>query len=452
MYADLTRDTFDAAKHFSRVLIQQGRVPLDADLNEQASILLYYQRRLAADLIGPHGGPADGGGFKITFPEPEGELTLGKGRYYVDGILVECETDTRYFDQPNLRLDENDDQLPGPPYVVVLEVWERHMSAAEDEAILEPALGGPDTASRAQVVWQVRARQPSWFGRENLNNMTGDDLTEALPVNPSGRMRAQIPAEEPDTDPCVLSPGSRYRGLENQLYRVEIHRGGTIGAADKAAPPTFKWSRENGSVVLPLRSLSGGHARVETLGRDARLGVHEGDWVEVLDDDLVLRGDEPAPLARVQRVDRDALTLDLDAGELPQYTERDSARHPLLRRWDHQSPARVFDENVPVPDEEDVDLVQGAVPVSTRWTELEFGIRVQFEAASYRAGDYWLIPARTAIGDIQWPKEGTNGKDNPSFRPPRGPERHYAPLAIVRNGNDVEECRRCFSPISTRCP
>ena len=33
---DFTRDTFNPLKHFSRVLMQQGRVQLDADWNEQA--------------------------------------------------------------------------------------------------------------------------------------------------------------------------------------------------------------------------------------------------------------------------------------------------------------------------------------------------------------------------------------------------------------------------------
>src|SRR5947199_309285 len=59
MKADFTRDTFNPLKHFSRVLMQQGRVQLDADWNEQTAILLYYLRNLGADLIGRHGGPAD---------------------------------------------------------------------------------------------------------------------------------------------------------------------------------------------------------------------------------------------------------------------------------------------------------------------------------------------------------------------------------------------------------
>ena len=57
MKGDFTRVTFDPIKHFSRVLMQQGRVTLDADSNEQSAILLHYLRNLAKDIIGPYGAP-----------------------------------------------------------------------------------------------------------------------------------------------------------------------------------------------------------------------------------------------------------------------------------------------------------------------------------------------------------------------------------------------------------
>ena len=151
---DVTRDTFEPAKHFTRVLMQQGRVQLDADWNEQTSILLHYLRSLAADLIGPHGGPDEG--FKIE------SATVGKdsltfkataGRYYVDGIL--CETDEIVFTtQPR--------SFPpaAGPYLVFLDVWERHITCHEDGDICEVALGTLDTATRAQVVCQVIVPPP----------------------------------------------------------------------------------------------------------------------------------------------------------------------------------------------------------------------------------------------------------------------------------------------------
>src|SRR5260370_10187440 len=72
--------------------MQQGRVQLDADWNEQASISAHYLRCLAMDLIGAHGGPGDG--FRISrIPasarQPLADLGIAAGHYYVAGLLCE---------------------------------------------------------------------------------------------------------------------------------------------------------------------------------------------------------------------------------------------------------------------------------------------------------------------------------------------------------------------------
>src|SRR6476620_9486704 len=94
MKGDYSNDTFDPAKHFTRVLMQQGRVQLDSDWNEQAAILLHYLQNLARDLIGPHGGPKVSPGLEIGVIDKDEkieDLSIGTGRYYVDGILSEIE-------------------------------------------------------------------------------------------------------------------------------------------------------------------------------------------------------------------------------------------------------------------------------------------------------------------------------------------------------------------------
>jgi hypothetical protein len=63
MKGDFSRETFDADRSYVSVLLQQGRVQLDADFNEQHAISNYMSRSLARDLIGPHGGPAGNLGF-----------------------------------------------------------------------------------------------------------------------------------------------------------------------------------------------------------------------------------------------------------------------------------------------------------------------------------------------------------------------------------------------------
>ncbi len=47
---------------------------------------------------------------------------------------------------------------------------------------------------------------------------------------------------------------------------------------------------------------------------------------------------------------------------------------------------------------------------------------------TYRTGDYWLIPARTIIGDVLWPQDLSG---NPDPLPPHGVKHHYALLAVT---------------------
>ena len=46
--------------------------------------------------------------------------------------------------------------------MVYLDVWERHVTSLQEKGIREVALGinEPDTAARAQVVWQVKIMKP----------------------------------------------------------------------------------------------------------------------------------------------------------------------------------------------------------------------------------------------------------------------------------------------------
>ena len=54
MHADLSRWTFDPGDAYRAVLLQQGRVLLDADVNEQAEITEYHdEARDGSDLVGP---------------------------------------------------------------------------------------------------------------------------------------------------------------------------------------------------------------------------------------------------------------------------------------------------------------------------------------------------------------------------------------------------------------
>jgi hypothetical protein len=66
MPGDYSRKILDRRKHYSGVLMQQGRVQLDADWNEQLDISLHRTRTEAVDMIGPCGAPVGRDGFDVS--------------------------------------------------------------------------------------------------------------------------------------------------------------------------------------------------------------------------------------------------------------------------------------------------------------------------------------------------------------------------------------------------
>jgi uncharacterized protein DUF6519 len=246
MKSDCSRDTFDPRKHFSSVRMQQGRVQLDADWNEQHDIIVHRVRAEAADIVGWCGGPLHHAAFHIvSSPDelsaearalPANRIPLGgappgrdnpdflisAGHYYVDGILCENEQLTSYLRQP----DSPGGKAISDPglYIVYVDVWQRHLTALDDPSICEIALGGPDTATRTKTVWQVKY----WLaGAQAAGNcLTTFADFDALIAPGDGRLSARAKPEQANTGPCIVPPGAGYRGLENQFYRVEVHDGG----------------------------------------------------------------------------------------------------------------------------------------------------------------------------------------------------------------------------------
>jgi hypothetical protein len=452
MKGDFSRLTFNAAKGFSRVRMQQGRVMLDADWNELNDILLHYVRTLGGDLIGPHGGPETNLGFEIREGDAESGLEILGGHYYVDGILSELNREKNvdgeplvsatYFGQPYYPLNRNDDPLPATPYLVYLDVWERHVTYLEDALIREVALGGPDTATRAQIIWQIKVVDSDWLRTFNINvagcaDFSLEEFRKALRGNaPKLKARVKQPTTD-DTDPCVMSPESRYRGAENQLYRVEIHDMNTDGKA------TFKWSRENGSVVARWLQTKDNSLIVSGI-RDTVKGFQAGDWVELSHDDLELRG-EAGVMVKLSKVEDDVLTFDPNTASGTVEANLSSLKNPKVRRWDQKEVG-------------EITLQGGAIAVTesdTDWVTLESGLEIQFQLPTgngqnnYHIGDYWLIPARVATGDIEWPLETTSTPQNqkPLALPPHGLKHHYAPLAFV-NADVVTDLRKQFTALA----
>ena len=257
--------------------------------------------------------------------------------------LVENDTDNcTYKTQPEFPVPADDALLAAttgnanasPSLWVYLDVWERHITSIEDGSIREPALGGPDTCTRARVTWQIKALPLTpqttkalaaaeqkltaqidalWTKKAQLEKQfqaatdatsqvnllkqlqpVDDELARLtrlslLPIHETllsqlvrlsnASLAARVDPGIKTEDACVTPPDSKYRGAENQLYRVEIHRGGMAGQA------TFKWSRDNGSVATVWLGGEGSNLQVASTR-----GFTAGNWVELSDDNSELLG------------------------------------------------------------------------------------------------------------------------------------------------------------------
>lgn len=419
MKGDFTRSTFVKQKHYSSVRLQQGRVQLDADWNEHVDILEHLGRTEAIDVIGKCGVPKTGGGFQIA-PSGDGSgLRISAGRIYVGGILCENEAEmdfTAQADNPGAAVPEG-----AGVYLAYLDVWERHITALEDPDIREVALNGPDTATRTQVIRQVKLEKVGNLG-DTVACEQFDPAWQPAGTASTGRLRARAVPDPAVTDPCIIPQAAGYRRLENQLYRVEIHTPGAAGTA------TFKWSRDNGMIAARVEGIVDKDITVSGAGRDRVLAFAAGQFVELSDEQRTLNG-RPGVFVELEKVEGTKLTVKAWPGGSPPPLED----KPTVRRWD--SPGEVA-------------LTTGG------YIDLEDGIQVEFQDGAYQTGDYWLIPARTVRGDVLWPK---NGSGDPAFQARQGIVHHYCPLALVRFESDGfallpdGDCRPHFPPLTHIC-
>ena len=425
MSGDYSRQRFDPNNDFSGVLQQQGRVQLDADWNELINILDRRLRAETTDIIGrgvvPNETPA---GFQIQLAG--GVLTIGRGRIYVDGLLAEnhgkapLEFDpvlaeqrgtlpVPYNEQPYLPNASAVAPAPqeGGPHLVYVDVWEREVTSLEDPDLIEKAVG-VDTTTRLQIVWQVKVLPNVGAG------VTCDTPVRAWTdlIAPSdGRLSTAAVGVPDETDPCLIPPSGGYRGLENRLYRMEIHDGGPSGTA------TFKWSRDNASVATNVTTIPTlDTLKVTRVGRDSVMRFNVGDWIEITDDWLEFArqpGVNPqlaGVMAQIKNVD-DATQIITLTSSLPANVfqtdsqgKTDPARHTRIRRWDQRGQVRDTNGNLLV--DLNAPGSKGVIPVPIPGTSiiLEDGVQVTFDtpaSGTYHIADYWIFAARTADASVE---------------------------------------------------
>jgi len=379
-------------------------------------------------------------------PESTQVSALPTTPYYLqfDPVLAEENSalPTPYGQQPYLPNALNVAPLPAAPFLVYVDVWQREVTYLEDSRLIEQAVG-VDTTTRKQTVWQVKAL--ALTSKTLSPTSCGSDFLEwdQLTAPSAGQLSTGVAATA-EPKPCIIPPTGGYRGLENHLYRVEIHDPGPLGKA------TFKWSRDNSSMATNVTAIPNDNILVVArVGRDSIMRFNPGDWVEIKDDQLEFTppssslGPPPAKagvMRQIQDVDDATLTLTLYpnssspiqsvfGADAKNQGKLDPSRHTRVIRWD-QSGTVLDAAGNPIVDLDSNN--SGVIPVpaaSSQTTSvlLEDGVLVTFtidpniSSQQFYVGDFWAFAARTTDASVEVLQNA----------PPQGVHHHFCRLALV---------------------
>jgi hypothetical protein len=475
---DISRYLNAPRRHYAGLRMQQGRVILDSDFNEEARFDDEDQRRALEDVIGPKGSPDDGfriglspgdalapstvlvGGESVdalNFPILAGSIYLGGMRFDLDQDELVC------FQRDYLQMPASEAVVSAGPIAVLtyLGAFEQCVSSTEDDEALEKALGGPDTSVRVRRMRQVHSHviegpdpidcmdafQEVVAGLENnaVFNMSTCELES------QGRLRIAFDGDEAEDAcaPCEPTVAGRYLGAENQAVRV------MLTSAD-----TYVWAFDNAAPLYRIKATApsgAGHITMLTPPKDVEHWPVETTVIELLPWGAVLDNhekvaDEVGVFAVVTAYDPDTHTLEIGIADYNAFVAK-------VVSWDPAHP----EAEALTPDERVLGYMrvwhrtsesggEVEIPISPPQPLGRTGLVPHFEAAG-RRGDYWVIAARPSEPQkvVPWDLLDAGGVA------PHGPRKFYAPLGMFTWNNGqvltVEDCRRRFRPLTeqTRC-
>jgi hypothetical protein len=254
MTADIARTSYDPNRPWRAVIPQQGRVTLEADINEQIAIAAETLRRETIELVGPVAipRPADSSapGYVVNPTSDGSDVSISPGAIYVGGwrnSLVQTlnsrsQTLSTWLDMPSWPPPTG--SLPDGNWIVALLLIEQTVVAVEDQSLLEVALGGPDSAARLAVLQHVLLI-PTASGSYSYT----ESYVQGGPPNPlvaylAGQGFTYDPATAMLTNNATLQvTTSGYTGPDNQMIRV------AISTYDGSVNATLVWGFDNAAFL-----------------------------------------------------------------------------------------------------------------------------------------------------------------------------------------------------------
>jgi hypothetical protein len=492
MGSDRARVSFDELQQYRSVVMQQGRVTLEADWNEASDIASEELRKETLDIVGSSGTPDDG--YKITLtnpdpnqPTPPFDFFVGPGTMYVGGVRAFLPVIDQYSrqiqqrqpnDAPRLRpaewLDASDDPdwvdiasfANNPPVTefVYLFLREQEVSAVEDSDLKDVALGGPDTAQRTRLIQHIvrlstkqvscSAALASEVGqRWAQEGLLFDGKTMRL-ISLS-QLQVGFTQQQPQPDPCNPQAQGGYLGADNQLIRVQVCAPqpqvipipsiNVERNALTALTGTFAWGFDDASFLyrVDVDPSNPQVLHLQSAPVDAFHHPRAGQAVEVLRSAAELNNGEFVASATgvvdtlTSPYDPDTQTITLPNPLPAEYLDPTQTPRVFLRVWEQTLPFTV------------------GVPVALGSTGLQVTIsgpsiisRIQ---GAIHPGDFWVFAVRPSTPQQVYPERYLT-----TPQPPSGPRLWACPLGVIIWGSvagtfnqpaTIVDCRQTFSPL-----
>jgi len=455
MGSDRARVTYDPKQQYRSVVMQQGRVTLEADWNEASQIASEELRKETLDIVGSSGTP-DNGYQILLAPNPSNppyDFYVQSGTMYVGGMRVHLLENVQYSNQPDWQ-DYGPpywvslSSLPGSPPVtdefVYLYLREQEVSAVEDPDLKDVALGGPDTAQRTRFLQHlVRVSCDGTTCASGLSAAQTQWQNDGLHFDPAtmrlkswAGLQVSFSSQGQNQGPCQPQAQGGYVDPDNQLIRVQISE------IDSLGNPHFIWGFDDASFLYRVNLNSSGNGFVfQSVPVDASHQPVKGQVVELLRTaaDLPNGGYVAASSGLVFQLDanydptQQSVALPSSVTLPSDYTSSTlSPPSPLfLRVW------------------QDLVINSPGTPSPLGDTGVVVTLTLQSPGAEFHVGDFWLFAVRPATPQNVYPERYLSAP-----QPPDGPRLWACPLGVISWNDEVgtlaADCRRKFGRLAHR--
>jgi Family of unknown function (DUF6519) len=441
MTIDIARDSFNpVTRSWRAVLPQQGKVTLEADINEQTAIAAETLRAETVDIVGPIGTPDNG--YQVT--AAGADVKISNGTIYVGGLRLTLAKDVLTAGQPGW-LDMPAWPAAAGNQTIALQVIAQSATAMEDQALREVALGGPDTAGRLAFL-QHFLRIPTTASNcaDAATALTTNLSQQGLTYNAntcalSYNARLKVSVIEPATasGPCEPQATGGYLGADNQMIRVAL-----VSFDTSTNTGELVWSYNNASFLYRATLVSGSIVTLLSDPLDPDHTPQAGQAVELLYCTEDLGDGDPAHTASGGNFVAAGSGQVMVLGSNPYSASNRQLTLPISPTSDNPRPffIRLWGQQVSFTAGQPVKL--GDIGLEVTITDPQLPTMAQLQTRPW-----WNFAVRPSTPQELYPERYLHRP-----QPPEGPAEYLAPLGVVGWSDGafslIEDCSVPFLPLT----